>query len=63
MKKMERFPFEQIEKIGFETKNSTKIEVDLICGGVGFDDGPADDGEWLREARRKQKDKVENKED
>ena len=35
---------------------------DLICGGVGFDDGPTDDGQWLKEARNKQKSKVNNKE-
>ena len=39
-----------------------QIEVDLICGGVGFDDGPTDDGQWLKEARNKQKSKVNNKE-
>ena len=41
---------------------TTQIEVDLICGGVGFDDGSTDDGQWLKESRDKQKSKVKDKE-
>ena len=60
---MERFEFfpaeqvdgEQVDQTGGETAVDTQIEVDLICGGVGFDDGPADRERWLREAREKQK--------
>lgn len=53
---------EQLGQTGGETAIDTQIEVDLICGGVGFDDGPTDDGQWLKEARDKQKSKVKDKE-
>ena len=67
MKRLEPFSAEQLSveqpgQTGGETAIDTQIEVDLICGGVGFDDGPTDDDQWLKEARNKQKDKVNNKE-
>ena len=63
MKRLEQqLPAEQLGQTGGETAIDTQIEVDLICGGVGFDDGPADDGQWLKEARNKQKNQVNNKE-
>lgn len=63
MKRLEQqAPVEQLGQIGGETAIDTQIEVDLICGGVGFDDGPIDDGQWLKEARDKQKSKVKDKE-
>lgn len=62
MKRLEQLPVEPLGQTGGETAIDTQIEVDLICGGVGFDDGPTDDGQWLREARDKQKSKVNNKE-
>ena len=39
----------------------TPLESDLICGGVGFDDGAPENSEWLKELRNKQKEKI-NKE-
>lgn len=55
MKRLEQqLPVEQLGQTGGETTIDTQLEVDLICGGVGFDDGPADDGQWLKEARNKQ---------
>ena len=63
MKRLEQqAPVDQLGQTGGETAIYTQIEVDLICGGVGFDDGPTDDGQWLKEARNKQKSKVNNKE-
>ncbi len=59
MKRLEQFPVEPLEQTGGETTIDTQIEVDLICGGVGFDDGPADDGQWLKELRNKQKLSIE----
>lgn len=50
----QQLPVEQLGQTGGETAIDTQIEVDLICGGVGFDDGPADD-QWLKEVRDKQK--------
>ena len=55
MKKIEQFPVEQQGQVGGETSIDTQIEVDLICGGVGFDDGPADGGQWLKDLRNKNK--------
>lgn len=51
----QQIPVEQLGQTGGETTIDTQIEVDLICGGVGFDDGPTDDDQWLKEARDKQK--------
>lgn len=62
MERLEQLPVEQLGQTGGETAIDTQIEVDLICGGVGFDDGLADDGQWLKEARNKQKNKNDNKE-
>ena len=62
MKRFEEFPLEQLGETGGETAIDTQIEVDLLCGGIGFDDGPEDDGEWLRELRNKQKDRLKNRE-
>ena len=63
MKRLEQqAPVDQLGQTGGETAIDTQIEVDLICGGVGCDDGPTDDGQWLKEARNKQKSKVNNKE-
>lgn len=63
MKRLEQqASVDQLGQTGGETAIDTQIEVDLICGGVGFDDGPTDDGQWLKEARNKQKSKVNNKE-
>lgn len=55
MKKLEQFPVEQVGQTGGETAIDTQVEVDFICGGVGFDDGLTDDGQWLKEVRNKQK--------
>ena len=55
---MERFEQPKIESLGEtggETSIDTQIEVDLICGGVGFDDGPTADTQWLQELRNQQK--------
>ncbi len=62
MKRLEQLPVEQLAQIGGETAIDTQIEVDLICGGVGFDEEPEVDGQWLKEARNKQKNRNENKE-
>ena len=62
MKRFEEFSLEQLGETGGETAIDTQIEVDLLCGGVGFDDGPTDDGQWLKELRNKQKNKLNNKE-
>ena len=63
MKRLEQqAPVEQLGQTGGETAIDTQIEVDLICGGVGFDDGSVDDGQWLKEAQNKQKNKNDNKE-
>lgn len=59
MKRLEQFPVEPLGQTGGETAIDTKIEVDLICGGVGFDDGPTDDNQWLKELRNKQKLSIE----
>ncbi len=63
MKRLEQqSPVEQLGQTGGETAIDTQIEVDLICGGVGFDDGPTDDGQWLKEVRDRQKSKVNSNE-
>ena len=62
MKRLDQLPAVKIGQTGGDTAIDTQIEVDLICGGVGFDDGPADVGQWLKEARNKQKHKNDNKE-
>ena len=62
MKRLEQPPIEQLGQTGGETALDTQIEVDLICGGVGFDDGSVDDGQWVKEARNKQKNKNDKKE-
>lgn len=54
MKRLEQFPVESPEQTCGETTIDTQIEVDLICGGVGFDDGPTDH-QWLQELKNKQK--------
>lgn len=41
---------EQLGQTVGQTAIDTQIEVDLICDGVCFDDGSADDGQWLKEA-------------
>lgn len=58
---MERFDdWTEIKKgieTGGESAIDTQIEVDLICGGVGFDDEPIDRDKWLehlREVRKKE---------
>ena len=39
MKRLEQqAPVDQLGQTGGETAIDTQIEVDLICGGVGFDD-------------------------
>lgn len=58
MKCIEQFPTEQLDQTAIDTQQ----EVDLLCGGVGFDDDSADDRQRLIEAREKQKAKIENKE-
>lgn len=55
MKRLEQFSVEPLGQTGRETAIDTQIEVDLICGGIGFDDGPTDDSQWLKELRNKQK--------
>lgn len=55
MKQLEQFSVEALGQAGGETAIDTQIEVDLICGGIGFDDGSTDDGQWLKELRNKQK--------
>lgn len=62
MKRLEQLSVEPFGQTGGETAIDTQIEVDIIRGGVGFDDGSTDDGQWLKEARDKQKNKVNNKE-
>ncbi len=59
MKRLEQFPVEPLGQTGGETAVDTQIQVDLICGGVGFDDGPTDDNQWLKELRNKQKSSIE----
>ena len=54
MERLERLPVKPLGQTGGETTINTKIEVDLICGGVGFDDSPTD-SQWLQELRNKQK--------
>ncbi len=54
MKRLEQFPMEEPERIdGGETSIDTQIEVDLISGGVGFDDGPTENSRWIEELRQK----------
>ena len=55
MKRFEQFEVEPLGQTGGETTIDTQIEVDLICGGVGFDDGPTEDSQWLVELRNKRK--------
>lgn len=59
MKRMEQIPMEPPGETGCETGGETaidtQVEVDLICGGVGFDDGPAGEEQWLKDLRNKQK--------
>lgn len=55
MKRIEQFPVEPLGEAGGETAVDTQIEVDLICGGVGFDDDPADGQQWLKDLRNRQK--------
>ena len=59
MKRIEQFPVEPLGQADCETAIDTPIEVDLICGGVGFDDGPAEGNQWLTELRNKQKLSIE----
>ena len=51
---MEQTNPDNADPVRNETSIDTQLEVDLISGGVGFDDGPAD-GQWLEEVRKKQK--------
>ena len=53
--------FEHIGQPEGETTIDTQAEVDLICGGVGFDDDPSDDGKWLEEARNRQRENNKSK--
>lgn len=53
MKRLEQLPVEQLAQTAGETAIDTQNEVNLICGGVGFDEEPEDDGQWLKEARNK----------
>ena len=62
MKRFEQPPTEQLDQTGVETAIETQMEVDLICGGVGFDDGPTDGSYWLKNARNEPKSKSNNKE-
>ncbi len=55
MKRIEQFPIEPLGQTSGETAIDTQIEVDLICGGVGFDDGPTDDSQLLEKLRNEQK--------
>ena len=59
MEKFEKASVEPLGEVRVETSIDTQIEVDLISGGVGFDDSPTDD-KWLRELREKQKRDLEN---
>lgn len=54
MKRLEQFSTESLDQTNGETTIDTKIEVDLISGGVGFDDEPADDDQWSKDLRNKQ---------
>ena len=54
---MERFneiPTERLAETGGETSVDTQAEVDLISGGVGFDDSPQEDSNGAEE-RKQQK--------
>lgn len=62
MKRLEQFPVESFDQTGGETTIDTQIEVDLICGGMGFDDGSTDDDQWLKQVYDNQKRKIRNKE-
>ncbi len=53
MRRLEQISIEEPVKNGGETAIDTQIEVDLICGGVGFDDDPAEGGKWLKKKREK----------
>lgn len=55
MKRFEQFPVELLDQADGETAIDTQIEVELICGGIGFDDGPTDDNQWLKERKGRQK--------
>ena len=54
MKRLEQFSAESLDQTNGETTIDTKIEVDLISGGVGFDDEPIDDYQWSKDLRNKQ---------
>lgn len=43
MNRLEQMPVKQIVQTDVEIAINIQIEVDLICGGIGFDDGPTDD--------------------
>ena len=54
MKRLEQFSAEPLDQTNGETTIDTKIEVDLISGGVGFDDEPIDEDQWSKDLRNKQ---------
>ncbi len=62
MRRFEQFSVDQPGQVGGETAIDTQVELDLLSGGVGFDDGPTDDKEWLIEARNKQRKKIDTEE-
>ncbi len=66
MIKIEKHVVEQPEQKSVvnagETSIDTKLEVDLICGGVGFDDGPTENGQWVEESRKNKKNKAKDME-
>lgn len=53
MKRVEQFGVEQSVQIESETTPDTQMEVDLICGGIGFDDGQPESVQWLKEVRKR----------
>ncbi len=62
MRRFEQFSTEPLGEAGEETAVDTQLEVDLICGGVGFDDGPTEGSQQWRERRRQKKETTGAKE-
>ena len=55
MRRLEQADVEHVGQPEAETTIDTQAEIDLICGGVGFDDDPCDKDKWLEEARNRQR--------
>ena len=61
MREFESFSVEQSAQSIDAASVDTMLEVELLSGGVGFDDETEEDKHWIQEELARRKDKMHNK--